>query len=264
MNITTTLKLTFASSLLLTCVACGGGGGGGGGTVSAAQVANATSSICNNVRGLTAIWWDVSNGIPRGDLPGFPPVIKNIGGTYGHGGFPLLGFNYPAGWTPMTTTDPGSVGVNLLRNDGQALYRNFQITVAGQINARQVRDIELNQIISHLQFNGQPTFICTQEGQAPIAGGTLFGQASNALVQVGNHTALITANVTFVQGLATSNVSVQVHMAPTAQFEQEILDTFMPIWHQMLLRPPGTRDSDGDGIFDVNDAHPNDPTRWLP
>src|ERR1041384_4045158 len=73
--------------------------------------ANATSQICNQVKGTEAVYWDLMNGIPRTDIPGGLPTISTVGGTYSHPSYPLLTFIYPPGYTPQTDPSQGYIGV---------------------------------------------------------------------------------------------------------------------------------------------------------
>ena len=223
-------------------------------------VQNASSQLCNQVTGPKAIYWDLSNGIPRVDLPnGQPPVIDNFGGTFSHPDFPLLGFNYPVGWNPVALRGPQTVGVNLVRQDGNGLWRWFSTSVNGLVGARQLRDFEITTMRQNLGLSANVTNICVNEGTASPAPG-IVQSFSNILISVDGFTALVVANVTNVEGLPTTQTNVQVAIGPSAQFDELIFDVYLAIGFQLLYgdRP---RDSDGDGVIDLRDNFPNDPTR---
>ena len=112
-----------------------------------------------------------------------------------------------------------------------------------------------------LQFFGQNANnvqeVCLNEGQAsPVAG--IAVRRSVSLIRAGQFSALISAEVTQVQGLPTSSVTFRVSAGPTAEYEQLVFDTFLAIEFQMLYRPEGGLvDSDGDGVADPFDREPN-------
>lgn len=225
------------------------------------QAANLQSEICENITGIEALYWDIMNGIPRGDIPGGVPTIKTIGGTYGHPAVPLLGFQYPAGYTPQTDTTPNAIGVNVIRNDGQALWRRSQLAILNQVRARDVLVSEINSLVNFFGGNANNIQrVCANEGTPPVnqlAPG-FAAEFSNRLIRFGNVSAVITVNVTFTPTGLTSIV-IQKNAALTSQFENEIMNTFLPISYQLLFTGGGERDSDGDGVPDNRDLCPNTP-----
>jgi hypothetical protein len=225
------------------------------------QVNNLQSEICANVGGIEALFWDIMNGVPRGDIPGGVPTINNPGGTYSHPAVPLLGFQYPAGYTPQTDTTPNSIGVNVIRNDGLAIWKRSQIAILNPARARDVLVSEINSLLAFFGGNGNNIQrICVNEGNPPVnqlAPG-FAAEFSNRFIRFGNVSAVITANVTFTPTGLTSIV-IQKIAAPTNQFENEIMNTFLPISYQLLFTGGGERDSDGDGVPDNRDLCPNTP-----
>lgn len=222
---------------------------------------NLQSEICVNVSGIEALFWDIMNGVPRGDIPGGVPTINNPGGTYGHPAVPLLGFQYPAGYTPQTDPTQNAIGVNVIRNDGQSLWRRSQIAILNPVRARDVVATEINTVLNFFGGNAnQIQVVCTNEGTPPVnqlAPG-FAAEFSNRFIRFGNISAVITANITFTPTGLTSIV-IQKTAAPTNQFENEIMNTFLPISYQLLFTGGGERDSDGDGVPDNRDLCPNTP-----
>lgn len=226
----------------------------------------ATSNICTNVTGPEAVYWDVRNGIPRGDLPGGVPTIKNPGGTFGHPGFPLLGFQYPVGWTPETLTDPTgtTVGVNLIRNDNAAIYRYVSYQAQGFVAIDDVRAFEINTMLDFFGNPGAVQVECRND-TTDNSLGNIVRAASTRFIRAGTLSAMVNVNLTYVDGLPTTFIAVQITAGPTAEHDALIVDTFLPIDWQMLIKPGDSaldKDRDGDGVNDVNDRFPDDPTKW--
>lgn len=223
--------------------------------------ANLQSEICANVTGVEALFWDIMNGIPRGDIPGGVPVVRNPGGTYIHPQIPLLGFQYPAGYTPQTDFTQNAIGVNVIRNDNGSLWRQTQIATLNQVRARDVLAAEINSLLTFFGGNAnQIQVVCFNEGTRPsdqLAPGFIVDFA-NRLIRFNGVTAVITASVTFTPS-GLNSIVIQKMASATNQFEDEILNTYLPISWQLLFTNGGERDSDGDGVPDNRDLCPNTP-----
>lgn len=223
--------------------------------------ANLQSEICTNASGIEALYWDVMNGIPRGDIPGGVPTINTPGGTYSHPGVPLLGFQYPAGYTPQTDTTPNAIGVNVIRNDGQSLWRRSQLAILNPVRVRDVLANEINSLLTFFGGNGNNIqVVCVNEGTPPVGqlAPGFTAEFSNRFIRFNGISAVITVNVTFTPTGLTSIV-IQKTASPTNQFESEIMNTYLPISYQLLFTGGGERDSDGDGVPDNRDLCPNTP-----
>ncbi|MEM7106133.1 MAG: hypothetical protein AAF502_23575 [Bacteroidota bacterium] len=224
------------------------------------QAAQSATSLqgCMEVSGVEAIYWDIFNGFARGDIPGGVPTIKNPGGTYFHPAQPLLGFQYPAGWTPETVNDGVNIGVNLIKNDNQGVWRYNNSTVSGFVSVDDVRAFEINQLLSFFGSAGGVQTVCEDQGvNFPAPGITMSG--STKLIRFGGITANVTVSVTTVEGLPSSFIFSQVTAGPTADLETNILDVYLPIGWQLLYTGQGFLDSDNDGVADENDAEPFNP-----
>lgn len=234
-----------------------------GGNGNDQSAASATSNLCPNVGGTEAILWDLYNGIIRTDVSVLPPPFPTGGGSYTHPAFPLLGFIYPGGWTPETTSGGfQQVGVNLIRQDQQAIWREDAQVLGGAPSAHELRDFEIQTLLQFLGEAGtQPEVVCINEGSGD-AGGGIIVSFSNVMIRFGNHSAVITASVTPLPGLPNSNVRSKVVASPTAEFPSRAIDTFLAIDWQMLLGDNSNLfDRDGDGWRDGVDEFPDDPTR---
>lgn len=227
-----------------------------------AAIANLTSQLCSGIRGAKALYWDMSNGILRGDIPGGVPTIKNPGAYFIHSTYPALGFSMPQGYRAIELSDAATntIGVNVLRDDGNVLWRYVTATFTGQTNAESVVKAEVNRMLANL---GNPQFeiLCSANKNPQLASGIITTVATR-LIQAGNFTAQFAVNVNAFPDLGTSFVGIEMTMAPTAEYDAMVLDTFLPIGYQLLFIDRGTvQDSDGDGVPDDNDRFPFDPTR---
>ncbi len=221
------------------------------------------SQICSEVTGITGMYWDLSNGIPRSDIPGGVPTLETSGGTFSHSLLPLLGFEYPAGYSTieLKNTSTQLVGVNVLRNDNKVLWRYYSNTFSGQINAEQVSQSELNTFLNGLEFSsGQVQILCSNS-PAPTGISLLITTFSTLLVEVGDMTAQFVATVNYASDLNVSFYNASVCFAPSTEYETVVMKTFLPIQWQLLYSGEGYQDSDGDGVADQNDNFPFDPNR---
>ncbi|MFK7925782.1 MAG: hypothetical protein AB8H47_27790 [Bacteroidia bacterium] len=227
----------------------------------------AISDLCTEVTGAEAVYWDLHNGVIRSDLPKGLPTIENPGGTFTHPTFPLLGFTYPVGWETETLTDNTighTVGVNLIRADNQAVWRSFATTLDGIVPILDIVALEIN---SMLAFLGNPTIdevVCTNNGLDNSLG-NIVNQSESRLIRAGAFTIQVNVSLTYVDGLAATFVSNRLTVGPTIEHPALIADVFLPLDWQLLLKPEGddlNRDSDSDGVWDVNDRFPNDPSKW--
>ncbi len=233
--------------------ACGGGGGGTTGQNGA--VSQAGSFLCPDITGLEALAWDVYNGVIRTDpvLPPLPPA----GPTYTHPAAPLLGFFHPPEYTPFTTNlGIHEFGVDLVRNDNQVVWREYHRNVFGNVSALAIRDGEVQGVLNHLGANGGIQTVCAREGVVPDGQGNRFS-AANIMFRVGNHTAIVIVRAFFFASTGSTGSLRKVYLAPTAEFGQRALDTFLAIdWQMNLGNDAGFKDSDQDGWRDSADIEP--------
>lgn len=222
-------------------------------------LSNITSQLCTDVRGVQALFWDMNNGILRGDIPGGVPTIKNPGAYYIHSGYPALGFQMPQGYRAVEVSGSTTIGVNVLRNDDNALWRYVTTSFFGTTNANQVLQSEINQMVSNLGNPQNVTVVCSNASNRRLTA-DMQSTSATALVRAGNFTALIAANVNTMATTNSSFVGIQMTLGPTAEYDQLVLDTFLPISYQLLFIDRGSiEDSDGDGVPDDKDRAPFDP-----
>lgn len=226
-------------------------------------IANLRSQLCADVTGMEALHWDMLNSIPRGDIPGGLPTVRQVGGHFIHSGYPGLGFSYPAGYQPFELRDNATqtIGVDIIRNDRRVVWRYMTTTFFSVTNAEQVIQAEINQMLNFLGSTGNVQVICSNSGAQQLTS-TTINTGSALLVRAGEFSGLIGVTVTAEHsGGGMSFIAVQLCFAPTAEYDMVALDTFLPIMWQLLYREGAWRDSDGDGVPDHLDNFPNDPTR---
>lgn len=231
-------------------------------------IANRTSTTCTgtngnpnqNVTGYTGLYWDMANGdtVAYGQLPGVP-VIANPGGQFIHSQQPILGFILPQGFSAFETTEPTSVGVNVLRNDNQVLYRWVPLITAFEpfVPTQTVIAQEINQMLSFYGFEGQPEVLCSRT----IQQNNILPQEFNGrLLRFNGMIAQVWVLGTYIEGSGTSSFAISVSVAPEAEYETQIQETFLPFIFQLFVRPDGEFiDNDGDGYDVLVDPDDNDP-----
>ena len=74
-------------------------------------------------------------------------------------------------------------------------------------------------------------------------------------------TAQVIINSYFETSLGSTFASVSVASGPTAEFDNLVMDVFLPIHWQLLIIDDNVRDSDLDGTPDNQDNFPFDPQR---
>lgn len=224
------------------------------------ELQNFRSSICNNVSGIQAVYWDYSHGLP---VPLTQiPTISDPGAYYIHSQYPALGFQMPAGFVAQDVYVPqtGSIGVNVFRNDNNVLWRYVpSSSFQGPVGINDVLASEINSMFGFYGFNGTPEVVCTTTHQENIAGFTRFFGAR--LLRFGGRTALVWASTMYESSLNVTFTSLSVSVAVTEEFDAQVLNTFLPISFQLLVIDGGVRDSDLDGTPDHQDNFPFDPTR---
>ncbi|WP_375584641.1 hypothetical protein [Cyclobacterium xiamenense] len=230
------------------------------------NIRNVTSQLCASASGVEGLYWDLSNGGNRGDIPGGVPTVAQVGGNFIHSGHPLLGFTYASGYSPVELRQdvPLLIGVNLLRNDDRGVWRYYLQTVNSATNATQVLQSEINRFLNFVGGNGQNLeVVCSNNGSGSQPGTGMQQTFASRMIRSQGFTGVFVVDVKVFPDLGFSFIATQVSFSPTADFETEILRTYLPVSWQLLFTDSGSRpDRDGDGVPDDLDRAPDDPTRW--
>ena len=224
------------------------------------NIQGVNSQICANSTGPEAIYWDFAHSIPA--PLNSVPVISNPGQQFVHSLHPLIGFTIPQGFSAFEITDAqtGTLGVNVLRNDNNVVFRYIPNTqVAGQVSSTAIIANEINAMFAHYGFNGTPDVVCTTTANTSFEG--IPSQFSARLLRFGGITAQVWVRSTFIAGGTFSAISVT--SAPTQEYNNQVMNTFLPINFQLFVgRDGGFVDNDNDGVpanQDPDDNNPNVP-----
>lgn len=217
---------------------------------------NFSSTLCTNISGPTAGYWDSVHGLP---LPLTEvPTIANPGGQFIHSQYPALGFQMPQGYNGFENQI--GLGVNMVRNDNQVVWRYVPgLTAPTQVPVTDLLTDEINQLFEFYNFNGNFDVVCAENITVPQ--GNFIINSSSRLIRFDNITAVIAVNTYFSESLGSTFGTVQMASGPTAEFDNLIMEVFLPIHWQLLFIDRDQTDSDLDGVPDRLDNFPFDPTR---
>lgn len=229
------------------------------------NLANYTPKInctSNTVVGPTAAYWDYGNSVPP-PLTQLP-ILANPGTQFIHSQHPYLGLTIPQGYTATEDLDQftAPLGVNVIRNGNNAvLWRYVPLSTyplnfsVDDIIAREIND----KMFAFYGANGNFEVLC-KNIPPPITENGVTRVFSSRLIRFGNFTGLIWVNVTAVQGLPTLSVASSVSAGPTNEFDNLVMDVFLPLSFQLLVIDRGTLpDRDNDGTPDIFDKEPDNP-----
>lgn len=222
---------------------------------------NFQSSFCPGITGPMGAYWDFGHGrlLPLNEVP----VIKNPGQQFIHSRYPYLGLILPVGFTAQEINDPTTqaIGVNILRNDGLVLWKYIpSMTILGNVNAKNIVADEVNATFQNFNFNGDFNLLCTSSNTKTENG--FLVQSEARLIQFGNMTTQIGIQVLGSPSTGASFITIYKVFAPTAAYNSQVMETFLPFTYQLFVNPDNTlSDRDNDGTPDIYDSAPDDPTR---
>ncbi len=216
------------------------------------------STICPEISGATAVYWDGSHNLPT-PLTQIP-TISNPGQQFIHPQHPALGFTMPQGYTAEQITDfqSGTIGVNVFRNDNNAVWHYIPSSpFVGQVAIGDIVNFEITQIKSFHGVTQQGTIVCAEDAVSNEFGFPI--SFSSRLIEFGNFTAQVIVQTHFMQSLGNTFVSVTMASGPTAEFDNLVMNTYLPIHWQLQVISDDVRDSDLDGTPDNQDPAPFNP-----
>ena len=260
-------KIIYAIGIIIFFVQCSTDDDGSQQQQQQNAIANRISTTCTNpnpnpnVVGYTGLYWDMTNGdnTAFGELTEVP-VIANPGGQFIHSQQPILGFILPQGFSASEATGQSVVGVNVIRNDNQVVYRWVPLATVFQplVPTQTIIEAEINSMLSFFGFQGQPEVLCTRTVQQ---NNILPQEFNGRLLRFNGMIAQVWVLGTYVDGTGTSSFAINVSVAPEAEYETQIQETFLPFIFQLFVRPDGEfidKDMDGfDNLVDPNDCDPN-------
>jgi hypothetical protein len=213
-------------------------------------------SSCENVVGWTGAFWDSANGIAV-PLNG-PLVLQNSGGTTGHP-LPLLNIRIPAGYTGGEAIEPSiqAVGIDVVRNDGQAIYRWIPSSfVLQQVPSLDILSWQINKVFANFNFNGNFEVLCSSFRQQVFEGIPL--EYNGRLIRFDGRLLQVYVITTYVAG--GTAITISMVTAPEAEYENEIVNSWWPMNFEMFVRDDGNIvDQDGDGFTVLEDPDDTDP-----
>ncbi|WP_456441884.1 hypothetical protein [Psychroserpens sp.] len=213
------------------------------------------SNICPTISGPTAIYWDGSHSLPTSLAQ--IPTIANPGLQFIHPQYPALGFTMPQGYTAQEITDQqtGTIGVNVFRTDNNVVWRYIPSSpFQGQVQIADIVNFEINQIKTFHGVTEQGVIVCAEDAVSNEFGfPTSF---SSRLIRFGNFTAQLIVQMHFMPSLGNTFITVTLASGPTAEFDNLVMETYLPLHWQLLVISDDVRDSDLDGTPDNQDAAP--------
>ena len=179
-----------------------------------------------------ALLWDMTHSVFAG-VPFVPPELPLPGDNwvlYQHPAWPLLTFLHPPDWRPMNIADVHTVGVDLIREDGTAVWQYLGAPSQGH-TAREWVEASLRAVFD-LAPQAPLEVLC--ESELPAVG--VLQNTSVLVVSVEPYLAFALA-ATVSDGL-TNSVFYRAFIGPAPEFTTLTDEVFLPIEWQLLICPP--------------------------
>ncbi|KJD35828.1 hypothetical protein PW52_08850 [Tamlana sedimentorum] len=214
--------------------------------------------------GATSVYWEYGKGtpIPLSEIP----VLKNPQASFSYsnsnGAFAPLILTPPQGYTAIDYTNPNSnpFGVNVIRNDGAAVWRYVpSSTYPANFSETNILNIEVNNVTNAFGFNGNYKILCEATPNIFNENGVVRIVKAR-MIEFNNTRALVLIAAVYLESLFTVNVSHVVAAGPISEYDNLVMDIFLPLHFQ--LYPTGgspLSDRDNDGTPDIFDSDPDDP-----
>ncbi len=218
--------------------------------------------FCTDYSGPAAAYWNMANGqfIPLNQVP----MIANEGGRVLTPEQPSLSLSYPQGYNGTRLEDDFGfpIGIDILRNDRRVYFRWIpNVSFFGITDFDQVLGPQINLMFETVGYDPNNGFTprCSRNETQNFEG--LAVNFNGRVIEFGEFTGIVWVRSVVVPGLGTVNSAIQISAAPSAEFDERTLDTFLPFNFQLLVRPDGGGfiDNDRDGTPAHLDPDDNDP-----
>ncbi|WOD44149.1 hypothetical protein [Hwangdonia lutea] len=257
------IKLYGILFIILNVLSCSSDNNGDNNQNNLANYTPRINCTSNTVIGPIAAYWDYGNSVPPPLAQ--VPILANPGTQFIHSQHPYLGLTIPQGYTALEDTDQftAPLGVNIIRNgNNAALWRYVPLSTyplnftVDDIIAREIND----KMFAFYGANGNNFEVLCENKPPLISENGITRVFSSRLIRFGNFTGLVWVNVTAVQGLPTLSVASSVSAGPTNEFDNLVMDVFLPLSFQLLVSDRTTlSDRDNDGTPDIFDREPDNP-----
>lgn len=221
-------------------------------------LAGERSEQCADIEGGLAVYWDWMRGVfhelPEQPLPGPDWVL------YQHPDSPLLGFYHPPDYTGFDFRGPQTVGVDLVRDDGRVVWTYLQTWGDASTTAQEYVALHIDRLREQVGTEAPFEARCADDPVGYPAQGIVVSGAARA-GHAGDFALVVTQSVTLVEGLEGGSLFFGNGIGPRDEYDELVLDVFLPIHFQLFVNGGSVQDTDGDGVADDDDAFPYDPER---
>ncbi len=153
-------------------------------------------------------------------------------------------------------------GVDVVRDDGQALWHYLFTAEPGQTSAQQRLNVEVERVLAGFGITDQPIELCSLANQIGVTG--LPGLSSATILRTQDYTIQVVVSQSFLPILtgAENVLVVATNVARNDEFDLEAYRTFLPIGWQLIVKGGSDedvtqcndgKDNDGDGLVDQLD-----------
>lgn len=212
--------------------------------------------------GPISAYWEYAKGNP---LPlNRVPILQNPQvSAFIHNQYTPFQIIPPQGYTAREYLNQNTapLGVNIIRNDGAVVWRYVPIsTYPINFSPDNVIDTEVTNVTNAFGVNiNNATLMCEAVPKVFQENG-ITRVFRSRMIQFGNTIALVWVNITAVEGLPTLSVASSVSVAPANEFNNTVMEIFLPLSFQLLINDKGTlSDRDRDGTPDIYDREPDNP-----
>lgn len=190
-----------------------------------------------------------------GAFPVAPSQVAPLPGwiSYMHPAFPDINFVHPASWPARTLQSAQSVGVRFSARDGSGVWESHHQTVFGQ----QITPSQVAQYAARNLLGSGGRVICSASlGASGPVQGYFWAVSDGSRIAVAE--GLVSYDPTSGMPILASYHAM---ISPAPQFAKVAREVYLRLIMQLFRSGGGDPDSDGDGVNDSKDKHPNDPSK---